>query len=86
MGGRKRTSAVGLASTKTKAVFVAAAKSNVKSVILKPLGKRREAVKGKTSGGEIQWFKRDDLEGNNVCKVKMCGKKKQEVADFHQKG
>lgn len=65
-------SAVGLASTETKAVFVAAEKSNVKSVILKPLGKRREAVKGKTSGGEIQCFKRDGLEGNSVCKVKMC--------------
>lgn len=65
-------SAVGLASTETKAVFVAAAKSNVKSVILKPLGKRREAVKGKTSGGEIQCFKTAGLEGNSVCKVKMC--------------
>lgn len=65
-------SAVGLASTETKAVFVATEKSNVKSVILKPLGKRREAVKGKTSGGEIQCFKRDGLEGNSVCKVKMC--------------
>lgn len=72
-------SAVGLASTETEAVFVAAEKSNVKSVILKPLGKRREAVKGKTSGGEIQCFKRDGLEGNSVCKVKMCfmAKKKQ---------
>lgn len=53
-------SAVGLASTKTNAVFVAAAKSNVKSVISKPLNKRHEAVKGKTSRGEIQCFKRDD--------------------------
>lgn len=78
-------SAVGLASTETKAAFVAAAKSNVKSVILKPLGKRREAVKGKTSGGEIQCFKTAGLEGNSVCKVKMCfmatkKNKKQEVA------
>lgn len=53
-GGRKRASAVGLASTKTYAVFVAVAKSNVKAVISKPLGKRREAMKGKTPGGEIQ--------------------------------
>lgn len=66
-GGRKRTSADGLASAKTSAVFVAAAKSNVKSLISKPLGKRREAVKGKTSGGEIQCFKRDGEEGNSVC-------------------
>lgn len=80
-------SAVGLAPTETKAAFVAVAKSNVKSVILRPLGKRRAAVKGKTSGGEIQCFKRHDLEGNSVCKVKMCFiAKQQEVADFHQKG
>lgn len=40
-------SAVGLASTKTSAVFVALAKSNFKSVISKPLGRRLEGVKEK---------------------------------------